>query len=94
MADRATKPRVDSYGPVDVEVIGGVSGASPYLIKLDKVSTSLSYVGKADIGSSDAAAVWQIQKLETVGDIFSVTWAGGDNNFDKVWNSRASLSYS
>ncbi len=94
MADRATKPKVDSYGPVDVEVIGGVDGASSYLTKLEEASGTVTYVGKAAIGSSDAAAVWQIQKLETVGDLFSVSWAGGDALFDKVWNDRASLIYS
>lgn len=94
MADRATKPRVDSYGPVDVEVIGGVAGASTYLTKIDEASATISYIGKAAIGSTDSSAAWQIQRLTESGSLFAVEWAGGDALFDKVWNNRTLLSYS
>lgn len=57
------------------------------------VSGSITYVGKATIGSSGASAVWQVQKIdETSGTI--ITWADGNDNFDNVWNNYASLTYS
>lgn len=90
MADRATQTKVDALGPVDVEVIG----SSDYLVKIDEVSASVSYLGKASIGSADGAAVWQIQKLETIGTVLTIAWADGDVLFNNIWNDRASISYS
>ena len=56
---------------------------------------TLAYLGKAYPGASDAASVWQIQKLTfgMDGDVV-ITWAGGNAGFSNVWNDRASLSYS
>lgn len=90
MADRATKPKVDSYGPV--EVTDGSS--SDYVVKIDEVSASVTYIGRAAIGSAEAAAVWQIQKLDKVTTVLTIGWADGDTLFNNIWNNRASLSYS
>ena len=59
----------------------------------DYTTSNVTYVGKATSGTATSAASWQIQKVdETTGVI--VTWADGDDNFDNIWDNRASLSYS
>lgn len=56
-------------------------------------SGSVTYVGKAAIGSSSASSVWQIKKIdETSGTV--ITWADGNSSFDNIWDNRASLTYS
>lgn len=65
-----------------------------YALRLDDTSTSnVTYIGKSIPGTSNASAVWQIQKMdETTGIV--ITWADGNSNFDNIWNNRTSLSYS
>lgn len=94
MADRATKTKTDILNePVEVSVVADVGGSPTYATRLDEASSTVTYVGKADTGSSNASAVWQIQKVDTSSGL-SITWADGDALFDNVWNNRASLSYS
>lgn len=67
-----------------------------YITKLDDVSTaSVTYVGKAEVGSSAASAVWQIMKMDESGTPATLvtTYAGG-GSFNQIWNNRTSLSYS
>lgn len=59
----------------------------------DQATADILYVGVADIGSSNASAVWQIKKVETVGNVTTTTYADGNSNFDNVWNNRATLTY-
>lgn len=59
------------------------------------VSNNPIYIGKAPIGTAKATAGWQIQKLTWASsNCTDVQFAGGSRKFDKVWNSRASYSYS
>lgn len=64
-----------------------------YTITDDTTTANVVYLGKAPIGASKAGAVWQIAKLDTTSGT-EKTWADGNDNFDNVWNNRASLSYS
>jgi len=66
----------------------------PLSIRIDNYTTSnVTYIGKAETGSTEGSAVWQIKKFDTTTGV-SVTWADGNTNFDKVWTNRASLTYS
>lgn len=56
-------------------------------------SGSITYVGLAEIGSLEAAAVWQIKKIEIQGSVTSVKYADGDANFNNAWDDRISLTY-
>lgn len=56
------------------------------------------YIGEAVPGTATSATGWRIRKLE-YGNGNSmpptgVTWADGTNAFTKVWDSRATYSYS
>jgi hypothetical protein len=63
-------------------------------LRIDEVSASVTYIGEAAFGSSEASAVWRIFKLSVSGTVTSMTWADGNDEFDNIWNNRASLSYS
>lgn len=66
---------------------------SHFAVLVDNVSTSLVYAGRAALGSATSAAVWQIQRAQTVGTVTTVAYADGDADFDNVWDNRASLTY-
>lgn len=71
-----------------------VFGSQKRSIRLD-TEGDLTYVGSADPGASEAAAVWQIQRLDSsVADDLTVLWADGDAQFNNIWANRAGLSYS
>lgn len=62
-------------------------------IQIDTASSTLTYIGKALPGIATSAASWQVKKIDSTSGT-SITWASGNSNFDKVWDNRASLSYS
>lgn len=65
-----------------------------YNIRLDEVSSSVSYVGKAAPAASETDTVWQIKKIVVTGTVTSITWASGNGRFDKQWSLRATYTYS
>ena len=87
-------PYVDSTGrPVNVELDGNGNipvtfSSSTYKLILDETTTtSVTYVGKAALGSATSAAVWQIQKIDESSGLV-ITW-GGTGAFDQVYDNRA-----
>lgn len=74
-----------------VQTVGLQSLAKIY----DQVDSTTAYLGNAAVGSSQASAVWSIQKLVfTPAGGVTITWANGNSGFSNIWNNRASLSYS
>lgn len=66
-----------------------------YTLLLDEVSATVSYVGEALPGASQSSAVWRIKKLDESGTPeLQVEWADGTSDFDKVWDDRATYTYS
>lgn len=77
------------------EIIGEITtSVEMQYNKLIDVSGSYTYIGEADPGSSAAAAVWRIKRVEVAGDDTNILWASGTSNFDKIWNNRAAFVYS
>lgn len=69
------------------------SSSRVYTTRYDESTASISYLGKALIGSSESDGVWMIQEMtDTNGDI-TIKFADGDSNFDNIWDDRATLSY-
>jgi YD repeat-containing protein len=66
----------------------------------DNSGTTLIYKGWARPGSATSAAVWQIQKLayDASGNVTSITWPQvnsiASNDFQFIWDNRASYTYS
>ena len=53
------------------------------------------YIGYATAGSSEAASVWKIKRIEfLVGDDVETKWAEGTTAYVYVWNDRATYTYS
>lgn len=70
---------------------GGVS--VEYKALIDSVSSNLTYIGEAPIGSNQASSIWRIQRIQTSGSIVAIEFADSNANFDNIWNNRALLSY-
>jgi hypothetical protein len=62
-------------------------------VRLDQVSDTLFYVGKALIGKVDTDANWLIVKYTQTGSILKSEYANGSEAFNQVWNDRATLTY-
>ena len=76
------------------ELLVNTGGERTVLFAYD-ADSNLEYIGKASIGSTTDAAVWQIKKLAyTSGNLVSIKWHDGDTSYDNVWDSRAGGSYS
>ena len=59
------------------------------------VGGDLEYIGYAAPGTATSAAAWQIRKLTySGGDVTQVNFAAGVNDYTKVWDDRATYSYS
>ena len=53
------------------------------------------YWGEAEPGSAKSSAVWRIKKLTWSGSsVTDIQWADGTTGFSKVWDDRASYTYS
>jgi len=68
-----------------------------YTTALDyDVNGNLIYQGQAVPGSAKSAAVWKIKKFTYDGssNLTDIQFADGNNDFDNIWNNRASLNYS
>ena len=63
-------------------------------LRIDEADSSTTYIGESAFGSSEAAAVWRIYRLTVSGTVTTLSWADGNDEFDNIWNNRASLSYS
>ena len=89
------EPYQATVSPSGGKVLLDVASVSaPLASRVDVASASVTYVGKASLGSSESASVWQIQKISVSGNVTSILWADGDASFDNVWADRGSLSYS
>jgi len=75
---------------------GSGSGAFAEALIVDESNPNIIYRGYAAPGANVGAAVWAIKKTvsNTTGDLTTTTWADGNQNFDNIWNNRATLVYS
>ena len=62
--------------------------------RLDEVSSSLTYIGEADIGALDSSSKWLIKRMQKTGTVTKIEWADGNSREDNIWDNRASLAYS
>lgn len=76
-----------------VDAVNALSGTGPEkMIILDEASSTITYVGYADIGSLTSGAIWKIKRLDSTSGLV-VRFADGNANYDNVWDNRASLTY-
>ena len=60
---------------------------------LDAASSTITYIGKGLPSSDTSNAVWSISRLDSTSGVM-LLWANGNGYFDKIWDDRASYSYS
>lgn len=79
-----------------LDVAQGPSGSniSNYAVRIDQVDASTIYRGEAAPGSAEGSSSWRLQKVVISGEDITITWAGGNANFNKIWTDRLSYSYS
>ncbi len=69
------------------------SAEPPVTTRIDEASGTVTYVGAANPGTADAAALWQIKKIDSSSGT-TINYADGNALFDNVWDDRAALIYS
>jgi len=73
-----------------------VEPTSYYTVKIAYDGTNPEYIGKAPTGTATSTASWSIKKITWDGNNnpTDIKWASGTETYDKVWDNRASYSYS
>lgn len=79
---------------IPVDPFGGILTDGNFTVYIDEASDTVTYIGKAQIGTATSEAKWQIKKIYSSGTDTSITWADGTDEFSKVWDNRSSYSYS
>lgn len=81
--------------PATQQIAGSVTISSDEATRVDVASSTITYVGKAPVGTAEGSAAWKIYRLTTnaEGDV-TTEYAGGTTTYNKVWTNRAGLSYS
>lgn len=93
--DEALKFKSTTQGrAVKVSVVESVNENNDQTTRVDEVSKTVSYVGYAQIGSSETSPVWKIKKITIVGSITSILYADGVSTYSKKWTDRATYTYS
>jgi hypothetical protein len=67
----------------------------PFTVSVEYSGGQPLYVGEAEPGTLKGKNGWRIKKMSYSGtDVTDVQWADGTNMMDKVWDARASYTYS
>jgi hypothetical protein len=64
----------------------------------EEASSTVTYIGWSYPGSNSvtgkADSRWKIKKIDSSSNPTQIGYAGGEDNYDQIWDNRASLSYS
>lgn len=62
--------------------------------RVDNASSTVTYIGKARIGASEADPVWKIQKMITdANGGLSILHVDGQSKSNSTWNDRTLYAY-
>lgn len=92
--DELIKPPTSVRGMLEFTGNGWARAQSGLMACKITVSGTTTYVGLAPIGSAQASAVWQAQKISTTGASTIIEWADSNANFDNVATDLTALTYS
>lgn len=97
LGDKISSIKSGAGGGLSATILGNTNvnvQPAPYATQIDDTSTaSVTYLGRASVGSSTASAVWQIQKIDESTSPATIKWADGNASFDNIFNNRTSLTY-
>jgi len=63
-------------------------------LRVDVPVAGTTYEGYALPGTLNGTPAWKIKKIVVAGALTTTTYARGNSNFDKVWDDRATYTYS
>ncbi len=64
------------------------------IVRIDVATSTVTYVGKAAPTTTTDLPQWKIIRLtSTAGGNLTLEYAGGTTLYNKVWDNRASLTY-
>ena len=63
-------------------------------LRVDVPVAGTTYEGYALPGTLNGTPAWKIKKIVVAGALTTTTYASGNSNFDKVWDDRATYTYS
>jgi hypothetical protein len=66
---------------------------------IDEASATVTYKGWAPLGTPQANAEWKICRITKANatapfGVIITEWADGNQDYDNIWNNRATLAYS
>lgn len=61
---------------------------------VDEASETVIYIGEAVPSATTSQALWRIKKIDSTTNPTTIFFADANDNFDNVFDNRASLSYS
>lgn len=63
-------------------------------LRVDVPVAGTTYEGYALPGTLNGTPAWRIKRIVVAGALTTTTYASGNSNFDKVWDDRATYTYS
>lgn len=85
---------VEAKRVINTDPFGGLVTDGNYTTMIDEASATVTYVGKAQIGTATSVAEWQIKKITVAGSVTSITYASGTDAFTNEWDERATYVFS
>lgn len=79
---------------LDVYVTNPSGASAGELVNIDESVSGTTYFGFAAIGSDNGDAVWKIKKMVLISGVSEIKYADGNEDYDNIWDNRASLTYS
>lgn len=63
-------------------------------LRVDVPVAGTTYEGYALPGTLNGTPAWKIKRIVVAGALTTTTYASGNSNFDKIWDDRATYTYS
>lgn len=71
-----------------------IKSKEPEITLLIDEQGTITYLGRAKIGTSEGDASWQIRRIQLIGTQNTFQYANGSRRYNQIWSNRASLTYS
>ena len=88
------RERLTDYENTKFDQVGAVRISKPALItKVDEPNATETYVGESILGTNVASTGWRIKKITIDGNVTTISYADGEETFDKIWDDRTGYTY-
>ena len=65
----------------------------PQKVLVDEVSSTVTYVGFAGMGTATSSSLWRIMRVSVSGTVTSIEFADSNDLYDNKWDDRLTLTY-